>query len=328
MNVAMPLVSVIIPVFRVEDYLEKAVTSILNQTYHNLQVILVDDGSDDACPRICDDFGRKDDRVLVLHKTNGGLSDARNYGLRYVSGEYVYFFDSDDYLEENAISKLVDVAERENADAVGYGYIKVDEYGNVLETFKMNDTRYSFDTEKEKLDFICKKLCFYEVNWEAWGRLYRTSIIEQNELKFEPNKEIFSEDRCFNIYYTLCSRNLVVLSDCFYHYLVRDDSIMRKSNVPKLNETIKLMDYIHSFIEKRGLKYIERNCQYINIVLFNHELRRPDRKDYREYKKSFICNDRAKRFGHFVKRLYIHVKLYGLKQGVRTMRALDRFFIS
>ncbi len=324
----MPLVSVIIPVFRVEEYLEKGVSSILNQTYRNLQIILVDDGSDDSCPGMCDEFGRKDDRVLVLHKSNGGLSDARNYGLRYVTGEYVYFFDSDDYLEENAISKLVDTAEKENADAVAFGYIKVDESGNTLRKYEMKNKKYSFETEKEKLDFICKKLCFYAVNWEVWGKFYRTSIITQNELKYEPNKEIFSEDRCFNIYFTLCSRNLVVLSDCFYHYLVRDDSIMGKANVAKLNENINLMDYINRFIVERGFKYIERNCQYINIVLFNHELRRINRKEYGKYRKTFKCNDKSKRFGIFFKRVYMYVRLYGIKQGIRNLMALEAFWMS
>ena len=91
-----PLVSVIIPVFRVEKYLEKGVNSITNQTYKNLQIILVDDGSDDNCPFMCDEYAKKDDRILALHKQNGGLSDARNYGLPYAEGTYIYFFDSDD----------------------------------------------------------------------------------------------------------------------------------------------------------------------------------------------------------------------------------------
>lgn len=103
-----PLISIIIPVYKVEDYLEECVNSVLNQTYRNLEVILVDDGSPDNCPALCDNYARQDKRIKVIHKPNGGLSDARNEGLKNASGEYVLFLDSDDfYIDNEAISQLV-----------------------------------------------------------------------------------------------------------------------------------------------------------------------------------------------------------------------------
>lgn len=99
--------SVIIPIYNVEDYLEQCVNSVLNQTYKDLEIILVNDGSKDKCPEMCDDFAKKDERILVLHKKNGGLSSARNFGMDHASGKYILFLDSDDYWsEKEALNKL------------------------------------------------------------------------------------------------------------------------------------------------------------------------------------------------------------------------------
>ena len=101
-----PLISVIIPVYKVEKYLNKCVDSVLNQTYKNLEIILVDDGSPDKCPEICDEYAKKDDRIKIIHKQNGGLSDARNVGIEKSTGEYITFIDSDDYVDSNYIEQL------------------------------------------------------------------------------------------------------------------------------------------------------------------------------------------------------------------------------
>ena len=100
------LISVIIPIYKVEDLLERCVNSVINQTYNNLQIILVDDGSPDNCPKLCDDFAKKDNRILVIHKENGGLSDARNYGIEKAKGKYITFIDSDDYIDDRMIEIL------------------------------------------------------------------------------------------------------------------------------------------------------------------------------------------------------------------------------
>lgn len=113
-----PLVSVIIPVYQVEKYIHRCMDSILGQTYDNIEIILVDDGSPDNCPIICDQYAKADERVKVIHKTNGGLSDARNEGLKHISGKYVFFVDSDDFIDRNAIKYMVDLAENHCADIV------------------------------------------------------------------------------------------------------------------------------------------------------------------------------------------------------------------
>ena len=103
MTLDKPLVSVIIPIYKVEKYLRASIDSALNQTYENIEIILVDDGSPDACPQICDDYAEKYDNIKVIHKKNGGLSDARNHGIEASSGEYLYFLDSDDTIDSRAV---------------------------------------------------------------------------------------------------------------------------------------------------------------------------------------------------------------------------------
>jgi len=114
----MNLVSIIIPVYNVESYINQCIDSVIQQTYKNVEIILVDDGSDDSCPRICDEYARKDPRIRVIHKPNGGASDARNAGLAIAKGEYIYFLDSDDYIEKDAIATLVVHAHHYDADVV------------------------------------------------------------------------------------------------------------------------------------------------------------------------------------------------------------------
>ena len=125
-----PLVSVIVPIYKVEKYLDDCVRSIVNQSYQNLEIILIDDGSPDKCPQMCDNWKAQDARIIVIHKENEGLGMARNTGLDIAKGTFVYFLDSDDYLLLNAIQQLVEVAIKENADIVGSGLYRIDDKGN------------------------------------------------------------------------------------------------------------------------------------------------------------------------------------------------------
>ena len=122
------LVTIIVPIYNVESYIRKCVESVINQTYRDLEIVLVDDGSTDHCPIICDEYKTKDCRVKVVHKANGGLSDARNAGLDIATGDYITFLDGDDYYEPETIQKLLEMVERDSADVVSYGAIIVDEH--------------------------------------------------------------------------------------------------------------------------------------------------------------------------------------------------------
>lgn len=113
------IVSIIVPIYKVEQYMDECITSIVNQTYSNIEIILVDDGSPDNCPRKCDDWGKADERVVVYHKKNGGLSDARNYGIEVAKGDFIMFVDSDDYIAREMVEKLYSSIIDSDADIVG-----------------------------------------------------------------------------------------------------------------------------------------------------------------------------------------------------------------
>ena len=123
------LVSVIVPIYNVEKYLRKCVDSILNQTYKNLEIILVDDGSPDNCGNICDEYALSDSRIRIIHKKNGGLSDARNAGLDIARGNYILFVDSDDYIDETMVEKLYEALEKEKAEMSLCSFVYVNDDG-------------------------------------------------------------------------------------------------------------------------------------------------------------------------------------------------------
>lgn len=128
----MPLISIIMPVYKVEKYIRKSLDCVINQTYKNIEIILVDDGSPDNCPAICDEYAEKDSRIKVIHKKNGGVGSARNAGLAVATGDYLLQFDSDDYVSLNACEIILGAALRYKADIVIFDYEKVDEDGNLI----------------------------------------------------------------------------------------------------------------------------------------------------------------------------------------------------
>ena len=126
------LISVVLPIYNVENYLDRCINSIVHQTYDNLEIILIDDGSPDSCPQKCDEWAKKDNRIKVIHKKNAGLGMARNTGIENASGEYLCFCDSDDYIDLETINKAYEVAKKNNADIVTFGINEVSSDGNTL----------------------------------------------------------------------------------------------------------------------------------------------------------------------------------------------------
>lgn len=167
-----PLISVIVPIYGVESYLQQCVDSIINQTYTNLEIVLVDDGSPDNCGKICDEYATKDNRIKVIHKQNGGLSDARNAGLSKITGEYLLFVDSDDWMEYNGIEILYELACEHSADLVIGGVEKIDdETENIIWTTATEEPPfYQYYTKQEAMKDIFLNGC------ASWARLYKRNI--------------------------------------------------------------------------------------------------------------------------------------------------------
>ncbi len=209
----MPKVSVIVPVYKVEKYLRKCVDSILNQTFSDFELWLVDDGSPDNCPAICDEYAEKDNRIKVIHKANGGLSDARNAALDVMTGEYVTFVDSDDYIAPDMLETFYDAIVRNNAD-IAVGNIKGVSENGELSDFYVPFTKETILSGTDLLQTMCIPC--------AQNRLYKTSIFK--DLRY-PVGRLYED---LFIYHKILAQinKMVMTGKTAYYYLVRSGSIM------------------------------------------------------------------------------------------------------
>ena len=172
------LVSIIVPVYKVEQYLSKCVDSLLSQSYGDIEIILVDDGSSDFCGVMCDGFAERDGRIKVIHKKNGGLSDARNAGLAIASGDFITYVDSDDYVSEKYIEKLLQAFENDQVDisVCGIRAFCLDDQGNeqLFPVRQENGTNQLFDADRA-LEIMLRQSMF---DTEAWAKMYRASLMD------------------------------------------------------------------------------------------------------------------------------------------------------
>lgn len=220
-----PLVSVIVPVYKVEAYLPQCVGSICGQTYANLQIILVDDGSPDESGRLCDAFAEKDSRIQVIHQPNSGVSAARNAALDAAGGTYVYFVDGDDWVSETMVEDTLPAMETGGYDLCAWGMRIVEEGKEDAYFGRWREETFSFSTEEEKRRFLCRWVLPCRVGWSVYCRAFRRSIIEKGGLRFDTECALF-EDLDFFFRYTACCRNLYYLPKALYAYRQHGASAM------------------------------------------------------------------------------------------------------
>ena len=219
----MALFSIIVPVYNVEKYIEKCLDSIINQTFQDIEIILVDDGSPDKSPRICDDYAQRDLRIKVIHKKNGGLSDARNAGLEIACGEYVLFVDSDDYISYDTCEKFAPFAQK------GYDIL----IGDALVEGGICPLDHISPTEKELsgLEYLKESLLARKAPMAAWLNVFKRDFLVRNGLAFKCG--ILHEDEQFTPRAFLCAKSIMVTGIEFYHYVLRENSITTKKDKRK-----------------------------------------------------------------------------------------------
>jgi glycosyltransferase involved in cell wall biosynthesis len=251
--------SIIVPIYKVENYLVKCIDSLIEQSYSNVEIILVDDGSPDKCPQICDNYAKKDQRIKVIHKVNGGLSDARNAGLKIATGEYIMFVDSDDYIENYSCEKIVET---------------INKYGNV-DIITSNIKYLSHDTTKlEKYtyihtdnpicgsEFLKTQLINNTMYMSACRNIYRCKFLIDNDLYFK--KDIMHEDeqwtpRCF-----ILANNVAQLDIVHYNHIFRVDSITKQNN------HVKGAKDLINICKELKIMYAALNDEELKRLLFDY----------------------------------------------------------
>lgn len=257
----MKSVSVIIPVYNVENYLPKCLDSVIGQTYTSLEIICVNDGSPDNSADILDAYAKKDGRIRIVNQKNRGLSGARNTGITYATGDYIVFIDSDDWMDTDAIEQAVVVAEKNNSDVVMWGYTR--EFGDRSLEKKIFDGDRVFD-EKESIE-IHRRLAGLSgaelANPEntdalvtAWGKLYRTQIIKENRLEFVDTKIIGTEDLLFNMYYFGFVKSSAFINKPFNHYRKDNETSLTRNYKTKLfSQWSELYSRIRTYLDDNNL---------------------------------------------------------------------------
>ena len=215
-----PKLSVIIPIYKVENYLERCVKSVLNQDYRDLEVILVDDGSPDCCPQICDDLARMDDRVVVVHKANGGLSSARNSGIEIAKGGYLTFLDSDDQWAEDKLRPLMEQLEKSEVDMLMFRSVSLYPDGKIM-LRNDDDVFRSGYKEYSAIEMYQKLINSGNLHEQAGTHIMRSQFIKQNKLYFKEG--ILGEDTewMFRIMRTICTIGVMDIQLQIYTEKVR-----------------------------------------------------------------------------------------------------------
>ena len=303
-----PLISIIVPVYKVEKYLKKCVDSITNQTYKNLEIILVDDGSPDNCGKICDDYAKSDSRIVVFHKKNGGLSSARNYGIKHAKGDFISFVDSDDWINKDMYLSLYEDIKNNDADIACCDIIRVKNENDILKSAIKTTKIYEQSEYIKKYMKIGSQTCeYYAVN-----KLYKRNLLTEEQYPLD----LTSED-VLGTYKAILKANKIVVSDLIgYYYRINNQSITGQ---------FSSKDYDLITIWNMVLEYTKKNApQYYDYALINRM-----RIDFTLlYRISINMNSKLLKKDKMVKKLLLDLKQnekYLLKSNIAFSRKIIIF---
>lgn len=260
------LVSVIIPVYKVENYLNKCVESVVNQTYKNLEIILVDDGSPDNCPKMCDEWAKKDSRIKVIHKQNGGVSSARNMGIDISTGEYISFVDSDDFIDNTMFEKLYISITKNKCDIAACNYCLIDESNNITKRVENNLKNIS---PENFYKYYVYDYCYMQNNTmivdsigiNIWTKLYSKKIIGDNRFL----SCAIGEDFIFNCDVITPQTKICAVDENLYYYFLRSDSVMHTFNENKIKQRL---EFIKLSMQKYQQKVDEQTFNAFKFLSF------------------------------------------------------------
>jgi len=262
------MVSIILPVYNVEKYIARSIQSVLNQTYGDFELLIIDDGTPDKSIEIVEQF--TDPRIKIFHKENGGLSDTRNYGIEKASGEYIYFMDSDDWIEPDLLKNCIKAIKNDELDLVIFGYIQDNETkdGKIVNSTKVVPPKAHYIKNKDRLQLTIKLI---GILGYAWNKIYKKDFLIKNNLKFDKGISLV-EDILFNSRVYEFTNELVFLDKAYYHYLNRPVKTLIKRFYPNVFE-LKLMklDALNRFMD--AWKVQNKNKNEILAISLIHGIR-------------------------------------------------------
>ncbi len=273
------LLTVVIPVYNVEKYLDRCVNSVVNQTLKNLEIVLVDDESPDNCPMLCDEWAKKDARIKVIHKKNGGLGYARNSGIEVATGDYITFLDSDDYMDLKAYEIVTSHAIEKNLDVCYFKHRRITKDNKKIEVSK-EKSAYIFEGKEEIKRFMMDMIGedptterTSPFSMSVCMGIFRLSTIMQSGIRFVSEREVASEDLIFHMNYLKHINKICVLPYVFYNYYINPNSITMTFNYGKYQRLIKLLYVVKDELLKDftwdviRIHYYSQQLRIIKVVL-------------------------------------------------------------
>ena len=314
MSDAQELISVIVPIYKVEKYLDRCIDSITSQTYKNLEIILVDDGSPDSCPQMCDAFAAGDTRIKVIHKENGGLSDARNAGLKIAAGQYISFIDSDDWIEPEMYERMVRAMNRDKSDIAACSVRMVWEDGSQTQMLIQTPDRV-LDRSKAQKALLLEDL----LKQPVWYKLYKRECVKNI---------LFDVGRCHeDVYWSYkavgAAERVSLIAYVGYNYLQRNDSIMGAGYSLKRLDALKAYCRRYEYMKKEfpeladmALKSIWLRCMYDGqktMLYLPAEERKKAFKIFRSVRRKYPIKYRVYMNDRFSRRVWISLSRISLK---------------
>lgn len=272
-----PLISVVIPIYNVELYLEQCLKSVLEQTLYKIEIILIDDESPDNCPNICDKYSKTDNRIKVIHKKNGGLGFARNSGIEVAEGEFIIFIDSDDIIEKNMLQDLYNKCIKYNLDSCSCCFTRFNETSSNI--IQEGATQFTIFEGKERVkDYLFsmigsrpgyKKDSLFLIS--ACKTLYSLKLIKLHNLRFLSEKQYASEDAFFNVDFYALAKRVGFTPEGYYHYRVNNNSISQTYPPHKykamINSSYLMKDYLAKYFELNEYKYTYKRFLFRNLKI-------------------------------------------------------------
>lgn len=263
-----PRVSVILPIYKVEKYLDRCMHSLLNQTLKDIEIIMVDDGSPDNSPTMCDQYAKEDSRVKVIHKQNAGLGFARNSGLEIATGDYIAFVDSDDFVSVTAFEILLKVALEENADYVMCGYksvrnnICVSEHKDVNQKMVM-EVPDCYNVLRGMIGIDPDSEYSYRHNYSVWHGIYKSTLFAEGGIRFCSERDLISEDLIFHLSLIPLCRKIVIIPDLLYNYCLNDNSLTTTYRKGRFEAVLKLWKVSVGMVASTSLEDMKIRLDYL-----------------------------------------------------------------